>query len=118
MDTATRDELIDTYYDAIDSEAFERFERVFAPDIEYLYPGESEMHGVAEVQTFFEERRRHSNSTHDVHRRVSDQEVTVCEGRVTAERRDGTPLDIGFVGVFTFDNVADGIDRIAVYTRA
>lgn len=117
MDTATRDELIDTYYDAIDAEAFERFERAFAPDIEYLYPGEPVMHGVAEVQTFFEERRGHSGSTHEVHRRVSDREVTVCEGRVTAERPDGTPFDAGFVGVFTFDDVADGIDRIAVYTR-
>lgn len=118
MDSTKRDELIDTYYDAIDAEAFERFEHAFAPDIEYLYPGEPDMHGVAEVQKFFEERRTHSNSTHNVHRRVFDQEVTVCEGRVTAERPDGVPLDVGFVGVFTFAAAADGIDRIAVYTRA
>lgn len=117
MDTAKRNELIDAYYDAIDAESFVDFERAFTPDIEYLYPGEPAMHGIEEVRSFFEERREHSNSTHDVFRRVADDEVTVCEGAVTAEAPDGTAFGAAFVGVFEFDEAAAAIARVGVYTR-
>lgn len=117
MDTKKRNELIDTYYNAIDTEIFADFDRTFTPDIEYLYPGEPSMHGVETVQSFFEERRKHSNSTHEIERRISDDETTVCEGTITAEKPDGETFKAGFVGVFTFDRNTEAIGRVGVYTR-
>lgn len=116
MDRAKREELVETYYGAIDAEAFAGFERAFAPDVEYRYPDEPAVHGVEEVRTFFEERRELSNSTHDVRRWVTDGAVTVCEGVVTAEGPDGRPVEVGFVGVFEFDDEAGAISRVGVYT--
>jgi len=117
MDTTTRHELIDTYYDAIDAESFADFERAFAPTVEYLYPGEPAMHGVDAVREFFEERREHADSTHEIDRRVDADEVTICEGTVTATAPDGSVFEAAFVGVFAFDDDAAGIDRVGVYTR-
>lgn len=117
MERASRTELLDRYYAAVDEEAFDRFERAFTDDVEYRYPGEEPMRGIDEVRTFFEERREHSNSTHEVHRRVDDETVTVCEGTVTAARADGTTFDLDFVGVFEFDEAAALIDRVGVYVR-
>jgi len=115
METGQRTELINEYYAAIDDEEFDRFREVFDADVEYRYPGESTMHGVEEVVSFFRERREHSNSTHEVHRRISDGEATVCEGTITAENPDGSRLEGGFVGVFEFDDATETIDRTGVY---
>lgn len=112
-----RNQLIDEYYNAIDDEMFAAFDRVFANNVEYRYPGKDPMHGVDEVRLFFEEERDHSDSTHTVTRRVADNEVTVCEGTVTAERSDGSPFEAGFVGVFEFDDGSEAITRVEVYTR-
>lgn len=117
MDPGKRNELVDAYYAAIDEETFDDLGRVFAADVEYLYPGEPTMHGIDAVLSFFEERREHSNSTHEVYRRLADEEVTVCEGTITADRTDGSEFDAGFVGVFEFDGEAKAIDRVGVYVR-
>jgi ketosteroid isomerase-like protein len=111
-----RNELIDGYYDAIDDEEFAAFERVFADDIEYQYPDRAPMHGIDEVRTFFEEEREHGGSTHTVTRRIDDGAVTACEGTVEAEGPDGSTFEADFVGVFEFDEAAEAISRIGVYT--
>jgi ketosteroid isomerase-like protein len=117
MNREQRAELVETYFDAMDSESFDRFEEAFTPDVVYRYPGEPDMHGVDAIRTFFEERREHSNSTHEIQRRIDDGTAMVCEGTVTAERPDGSLLEAAFVDVFEFDDDAGGIDSAGVYTR-
>lgn len=114
MELAHRNELIDAYYRTVDTERFDRFRDVFRDDITYRYPGEPVMHGVEDVLEFFRERRTHSNSTHQVHRRLADDEVSVCEGSIEAEADDGSRVTADFVGVFEFDEL---IAEVRVYVR-
>lgn len=116
MEIDTRNELIDTYYGAVDKADYDRMLTVFAEDVEYLYPGEEPMHGHDEVRAFFEERRQTKNTTHDVFRRVHDDTATVCEGTITGKFGDD-PLDGAYVGVFEFDDDAERIEYVGVYTR-
>lgn len=117
MNTTRRNELIDTYYEAVDGEDWDRMLSAFAADVEYLYPGEDPMRGHDEVRTFFEERRRTRATTHDVFRRVHDEEATACEGTITGEMGDDGPFEGAYVGVFEFDDNVDRIGYVGVYTR-
>jgi len=117
MQRAERDKLIDIYYRAADEENYDLFESVFTEDVTYLYPGEDDMHGLPAVQEFFEERRQTTNTTHDLFRRVHDDDATICEGTITGELRGEGPIDGAFVGAFEFDDDAEAIDRVGVYTR-
>ncbi|WP_411965877.1 nuclear transport factor 2 family protein [Haloferax sp. YSMS24] len=116
MEIAIRNELIDTYYSAVDDADFDRMLTAFTEDVEYLYPGEEPMHGHGAVRTFFEERRKTKNTTHDVFRRVHDDTATVCEGTITGQMGEDS-LDGAYVGVFEFDDDAGRISYVGVYTR-
>lgn len=117
MDIEARNELIDRYYGAVDEEDYDRMLTAFTDAIEYRYPGEDEMHGSDEVREFFEERRQTSETTHDVFRRLHDEEATVCEGRITGELRGEGPFEGSYVGVFEFDEAAGAISHVSVYTQ-
>lgn len=117
MNTARRDELIDTYYAAVDDEDWDRLLSAFTEDVEYLYPGEDPITGHDEVRQFFEERRETRETTHDVTRRIHDEDATACEGHITGQMGDEGPFEGAYAGVFTFDDEADRIDYVGVYTR-
>lgn len=117
MDVDKRNELIDRYYLAADEEDYDRLTSVFTEDVEYRYPGENDMHGVGEVREFFEERRQTTGTTHDVFRRLHDDEATVCEGHITGELRGEGPFEGSYVGVFEFDEAGEAISHVSVYTQ-
>lgn len=116
MEPDDRDELIDTYYRAVDEADYDRMLTAFTEDVEYRYPGEEPMHGRDAVRTFFEERRETRETTHEVFRRVHDTDATACEGHITGERSEGA-LEGRYVGVFEFDDDARGISYVGVYTQ-
>lgn len=117
MDRDERNRLTDTYYRAADEENYDLFDSVFTDDVTYLYPDEDDMHGLRAVREFFEQRRQTTNTTHDLFRRVYDDEATICEGHITGELHGEGPFEGAFVGSFEFDDEAGAIDRVGVYTR-
>ena len=114
MEPNERDDLIDTYYAAVDAADYDRMLTAFAEDVEYRYPGEGTMRGHADVRTFFEERRETRETTHEVVRRIHGEDATACEGRITGKRGE-TPFEGAYVGVFEFDG-AGKISYVGVYT--
>lgn len=117
MDVDKRNQLIDTYYRAADEEDYDLMMSVFSADITYLYPNEPDMHGKDAVREFFEERRQTTGTTHDVFRRVHGDDATLCEGNITGEIAGEGPFEGSYVGAFEFDENAEKIDYVAVYTR-
>lgn len=117
MNIQRRDELIDTYYSAVDERDWDRLLSAFAADVEYLYPGEEPMHGHEAVRDFFEHRRETRATTHNVFRRIHDDDATACEGHITGEMGEEGPFEGAYVGIFEFDDDADRIDYVGVYTR-
>lgn len=117
MDIDKRNELIDQYYRAADEEDYDRLTSVFTDDIEYRYPGEDDMEDVDQVREFFEERRQTTGTTHDVFRRVHGDESTICEGHITGELRGEGSFEGNYVGVFEFDETAEAISHVSVYTQ-
>jgi ketosteroid isomerase-like protein len=117
MEVSDRNELVDTYYEAVDREDWDLLLSAFSPAVTYVYPGEGELHGHDEVRAFFAERRQTTNSTHELFRRIHGENGAACEGHITADLKGGGSVDGNFVGVFTFDDDAGRIDYVGVYTQ-
>jgi len=112
MSHADRDDLIDAYFDAMDAEDVERVRSGLADG--FVYESLSgDLDGTEGLATYIEELKSFSDTTHDITRRVHDEEASVAEGTVTGESGTGT-VTADFCNVFEFDD--DGaITRIAVY---
>lgn len=114
MSYEKRDEPIDAYFAALDEDAVEELTPHLASDVTYVHP-ETTASGVAELQTFFDNRLP-QDTTHDEHRRIHTTDVSDVQGRLKGEMADGTPREGDFCDVFEFD--ADGrLERIDVYVR-
>lgn len=115
MSDADRNALIDAYFDAFDAEDVEIARHALAADVVFESLG-GDFEGVDGVQTYMEEVRGFSNTTHDVTLRVHDEAASVAEGTVTGESEDGSTA-VGFCVAFEFDDDDERITRIAVYTN-
>ena len=113
MSEADRNALIDAYFDAMDAEDLELVRSALADGFVYeSFAGDLE--GVAGLETYMEELRGLSNTTHDVTLRVHDEAASVAEGTVTGESEDGY-TEAEFCNVFEFDADSERISRIGVY---
>lgn len=113
MTEADRDQLIDAYFEALDAEDPEIVRPAVADDVVY----ESlvgDLEGFAGLETYIEELREVSDSTHDVTLRVHDETASVVAGRVRGMAADG-PMEAAFCDVFRFDTDDDRITQISVY---
>ncbi len=113
MSESDRNELIDAYFDALDSEDPEIVRPALADGFVYESPS-GDLEGFSGFETYMNELRGFSNTTHEVTRRIHDEDVSVAEGTVTGDG-DGTSLQAGFCNVFEFDDDEAGLTRIAVY---
>jgi ketosteroid isomerase-like protein len=106
MDTQRRDRLIDEYYDAVDSRDIDRFAAVFAPEATHFRPGQGTLAGLEEIQRYFREDWRSSETSHTVEKRIHDPDVTVTRMAVSGVY-EGEPFDGRFLAEFEF-TAADG----------
>lgn len=115
MDTATRERLIATYFDAIDAETYDRLTDVFTNDTQYLHPNHDPVTGVESLIRSVDDVRRTYDSTHTVDRTIHGADATVCEGTVAGEMPGEGYFEGGFVDVFEFDDDAEKISYTKVY---
>ena len=73
-----------------------------------------DLEGFAGLETYMEDLRSLSNTTHDITLRIHDEAASVAEGIVTGESKDG-PVEAAFCNVFEFDTAHERITRIGVY---
>lgn len=112
LDTDTRDDLIDTYFEAMDAGDPGVAEPVLADGFVYESLG-GRLEGVDGFRSYFEGRTL-SNTTHEIATRVHGADASVAEGTVTGEGPDG-PVSVDYCDVFEFDEAGAAISRIAVY---
>lgn len=113
MSESDRDALIDAYFDAMDSEDLE----IVRPALSASFVYESlagDFEGFAGLETYLEEHRGLSNTTHETTLRIHNEMASVAEGSVIGESEDGT-VEANFCNVFEFDDDNEGITRISVY---
>ena len=115
MDDETRAELIGAYFDAVDEEVYDPFDRIFNEESRHIRPGQPDLVGAAEIKSFFETERRSSDSTHTVLRSMhADDDVTLCKIHVEGTLPDG-PYEGEGVCEFAFDPDTETIARYRVY---
>lgn len=113
MSDSERDELIDAYFDAMDTADLSELRPLLAPG--FVYESLSgDLEGAAGLETYLEEVRGLSNTTHEVALRVHGEEASVAEGTVTGEGAEG-PVEAAFCDVFEFDADDEALARIGVY---
>jgi len=115
MDTDQRDELIETYFAALDAESFDVLEDHLAAGFTYVHP-DTTVEGIEGMRSFFEQRAPQDTS-HERHRTMHAAAASVVEGRITGELADGTPREGFFCDVFDFDDGEEQLTRVAVYPR-
>ena len=113
MSRADRDAMIDAYFDSMDAEDLD----IVRPKLADGFVYESlagDLEGFEGLETYMNERRGLSNTTHDVTLRVHDEAASTAEGTVTGDGEDGS-VEAEFCNVFEFDADDTGITRIGVY---
>lgn len=115
MDTEKRDDLIETYFAALDAESFDRLEDHLAAGFTYIHP-DTTVETIDGMRRFFDQRAAQDTS-HEIHRTLHAADGSVVEGRITGELADGTPREGYFCDVFDFDDGEDRLTRVAVYPR-
>lgn len=114
MDIDERERLIDAYYDAVDEESYEAFDRLFTADSRHVRPGQGVLRGGAAVREYYETERDATETTHDVKRLVHDDAITLCLVEVRGTGTEG-PFSRPVVGEFTFDAAAGRISSYRVF---
>jgi ketosteroid isomerase-like protein len=117
MNVERRNDLIETYFTALDEAEYEPLREAFAPDVRYLYPGGEHLEGLDETMEYFETRRPTKRSEHTITRRYHTEEVSVTEGHFTGEVPGTGPIRADFCNVFEFDDAEERITYNGVYMR-
>jgi ketosteroid isomerase-like protein len=113
MSESDRNELIEAYFEAMDSNDLEIVRAALADG--FVYDSLSgELEGFSGLETYMEELRGLSNTNHEITRRIHSEAVSVAEGIVTGESEAGD-VAANFCNVFEFDAADGGIARISVY---
>lgn len=112
MSEADRNELIDAYFDSMDEEDLEIVRPALADG--FVYESLSgDLEGFEGLETYMDELRGLSDTTHEVTLRIHGDAASATEGIVTGDSDDG-PVEARFCNVFEFTD-DDGITRIRVH---
>lgn len=115
MNEDDRDRLIAAYFDAMDADDLELVRSAIADGFVYESLG-GDLEGFEGLETYMNELRGFSDTTHELHRTIHDPAASVVEGTVTGDL-DGESVAVDFCNVFEFDAGDGGITRIGVFTN-
>jgi ketosteroid isomerase-like protein len=114
MDQRTADDLIDTYFDSLDTTDYETLFTILADDFELVTPLGDVHRGIEDVRDYYRQTRGDRDSDHRTVRRRYGEDFAVVEGEATLDDGDGT-VTSEFCDVFDF---TDGqLARVAIYSR-
>ena len=91
------------YYDRIDAEDYEAVFALFADDVTYERPGQSNLDGMAEFREFYLEDRPLEDGDHEVHGVVADEDTVAVRGAFSGEQ-GGEQVRFGFADFHRFDD--------------
>ncbi|MFC7080909.1 nuclear transport factor 2 family protein [Halorussus caseinilyticus] len=109
----TKVETVRSYYEYIDAEDYEAVFSLFADDVTYERPGQSNLSGMAEFREFYLEDRPLEDGDHEVHDVVVDGDTVAVRGEF-AGTQDGEGVSFGFADFHRFDD--DRITERWTYT--
>jgi ketosteroid isomerase-like protein len=91
------------YYDHIDAEEYESVFSLFAADVTYERPGQSNLSGMDEFREFYLEDRPLQDGSHDVHDLVAEGDTVAVRGEFSGVQ-DGEEVSFGFADFHRFDD--------------
>lgn len=115
MDEATRNELMDGYFDGMDEGDRDVLGDALASDVVYHHPVRT-VTGRGEAVELIVDERPPQDSVHEVNRRIHSADASVAAGRKVGTV-EGEPVDLPFCDVFEFDAEESAIASIGVYVR-
>jgi ketosteroid isomerase-like protein len=98
------------YYDRIDAEEYDAVFSLFADDVSYSRPGQSDLDGMAELREFYLEDRPLEDGTHELHEVVAEGDTVAVRGRFTGKQGD-EEVSFGFADFHRFDDDGDITER-------
>ena len=113
MDTADPN-VVRSYYESIDAEAYESVFALFDEDIVYERPGQDDIEGIAALREFYLDGRPLTEGSHEVDALVSDGDTVSVRGTFSG-LQDGSRVSFGFADFFVFTD-AGTVGRRYTYT--
>ncbi|WP_135825467.1 nuclear transport factor 2 family protein [Halorussus ruber] len=109
MTNANSDAVRD-YYDSIDAEEYESIFALFADDVTYERPGQSNLSGMDEFREFYLEDRPLEDGSHEVHDLVADGDTVAVRGEFSGVQ-GGEEVSFGFADFHRFDDDGNITER-------
>ncbi|WP_132057394.1 nuclear transport factor 2 family protein [Halorussus amylolyticus] len=103
-------QAVRAYYDRIDAEAYEAVFALFADDVTYDRPGQSNLSGMAAFREFYLEDRPLEDGNHEIASLVVDGDTVAVRGRFSGEQ-NGERVSFGFADFHRFDGGGNITER-------
>jgi ketosteroid isomerase-like protein len=108
---ATADtEAVRNYYDYIDAEEYESMFGLFADDVTYERPGQSNLSGMDELREFYLEDRPLEDGDHEIHDVVAEDDTVAVRGEFSGVQGDDE-VSFGFADFHRFDHEGNITER-------
>ncbi|ADB61495.1 protein of unknown function DUF1486 [Haloterrigena turkmenica DSM 5511] len=95
--------MLESYYEHVDAGDTEALLELFADDIRYERPGQSDIEGIEELREFYERDRPLDDGTHEVDLMVVDDGHVAVRGRFSGVQ-SGDDVTFGFADHHEFDD--------------
>lgn len=116
MSHAAREDLIDSYFTALDEEDPSLVQSSLADS--FVYESLSrDFEGYEGFRTYMTEFRSFSNTDHRITRHIHGETATAAEGTVVGSGRNGERVESRFSDMFEFDSDDQNITRLTVYVN-
>ncbi|NEU57466.1 ester cyclase [Halorussus sp. MSC15.2] len=100
---ATADtEAVRAYYESIDADDYESVFSLFADDVTYERPGQSNLSGMDEFREFYLEDRPLEDGDHEIHDVVAEGDTVAVRGEFAGTQGDEA-VSFGFADFHRFD---------------
>lgn len=91
------------YYELVDADEYDDLVALFAPDVVYERPGQSNIEGREALRQFYEAERPLSEGRHEVHSVVADGDHVAVRGSFSG-LQDGDRVEFGFADFHEFED--------------
>jgi ketosteroid isomerase-like protein len=109
---STMSELVDSYYEALDTHAYDQLEAVLDPDFVHERPDRT-LEGRETFVRFMRKERPESDTVHELDTKLTEGSTVAIEGRVL--NNDGGEI-ILFLDVHKIDKSGERIESLRTYT--
>ncbi|MDZ5809781.1 nuclear transport factor 2 family protein [Halorubrum sp. AD140] len=113
MDNADPD-VVRSYYESIDAEAYESVFALFDEDVRYERPGQDDIEGTDDLRDFYLDGRPLTEGAHEIRSLTTEGDTVAVRGTFSG-LQDGSRVAFGFADFFVFTD-AGTVGRRYTYT--